>query len=519
MQNTAKSMLGRMGGFPSARRALSPVPRARKIGTTYQEDTSVPVGEKDVSYRRVKSNILVVAPPKGQSGLYGHQRGMKEFPDDVVGKDADLMGVPGLDMKDVLILVGMITAVSFVCSVDRAAMSVAILPMSEEFGWDSSVKGAVSSSFFAGYMITNMFGGYLATRFCPKVVLAAGVVLWSCFTIETPFAASSDSLSTLLLVRGIMGIGEGVAYPSIQNIVRQAVPDSMRSRSLSFIYSGHQMGTIASYLSSPSIISMYGWQSVFGVFGSLGFLWLLGWMPLTRQAQDIPYTQNGTEVKKKDGRAPDQPIPWKKIATSPSVWAIVAAQVSVGIGSGLSFSWLPTYFSQQYHVSSDQASYLCLIPFLATVVATNMSGWIADGLVNNGHMNLTRTRKLMQGIASIGPALFLFQLAAESHAGIPNVSDKVGEAVALVTAWLALGGFSAAGYGSNHTDLSKSYSGILFGLSNGLASIAGSVTIYATGVILNKSDNDWGMIFDLAAIIYILGALVYVKFASCEEEF
>ena len=95
----------------------------------------------------------------------------------------------------------------------------------------------------------------------------------------------------------------------------------------------------------------------------------------------------------------------------------------------------------------------------------------------------------------------------------------MGEAVALVTAWLALGGFSAAGYGSNHTDLSRSYSGILFGLSNGLASIAGSVTIYATGVILNKSDNDWGMIFDLAAIIYILGALVYVKFASCEEEF
>ena len=104
-------------------------------------------------------------------------------------------------------------------------------------------------------------------------------------------------------------------------------------------------------------------------------------------------------------------------------------------------------------------------------------------------------------------------------AGCHNPDSHVTEAVALVTAWLALGGFSAAGYGSNHQDLSKEYSGMLFGLSNGLASIAGSVTIYATGLILNKSNNDWGLIFDLASVTYILGALVYIKCASCEEEF
>jgi len=43
--------------------------------------------------------------------------------------------------------------VSFICSIDRAAMSVAILPMSEQFQWDDSIKGVVSASFFAGYMV------------------------------------------------------------------------------------------------------------------------------------------------------------------------------------------------------------------------------------------------------------------------------------------------------------------------------------------------------------------------------
>lgn len=441
------------------------------------------------------------------------QQQMKEFPPSVqvktAARDTEVPSIDTMD-RDILLLVGMITAVSFVCSVDRAAMSVTILPMSNEFGWDSSVKGAVSSSFFVGYMLTNIFGGYLATRFCPKYVLAGGVILWSLFTLDTPMAASSNSLATLLLVRGIMGIGEGVAYPSIQNIVRQSVPDGVRTRSLSFIYSGHQMGTIFSYLSSPSLMALYGWKTVFWVFGSLGFIWLSAWLPLShasKQKQRI--TQNGYSMSQSNDS-----IPWKKILSSQSVWAIVAAQVTVGIGSGLSFSWLPTYFSEQYGVSSDDAAYLCLIPFAVTVLTTNCAGWIADGLVNNGTLTKTQTRKLMQGVASFGPAVCLLQLA-----GYNTPESHVTEAVALVTAWLALGGFSAAGYGSNHQDLSEKYSGMLFGLSNGLASVAGSVSIYATGLILSKSNNDWGLIFSLASVTYIVGALVYIKCASCEEEF
>ena len=431
--------------------------------------------------------------------------------------------------RDVLLLIGMVTAVAFVCSVDRAAMSVTILPMSQQFGWDSSVKGAVSSSFFAGYMITNIFGGYLATRFSPQYVLAAGVLLWSLFTLDTPLAAeaSSDSLTSLLVVRAIMGIGEGVAYPSIQNIVRKSVPGQIRTRSLSFIYSGHQLGTIASYLSSPSIMAAYGWPTVFWSFGSLGFLWLSAWIPLSYAASNRSDARNrmagkpapalsfpSTDETAADVLASDSPIPWGKIASSPAVWAIVAAQVTVGIGSGLSFSWLPTYFTSQFGVEPDQASYLCLVPFGVTVIATNCAGWIADGLVNNGRFTRTQTRKVMQSIASFGPALCLLSLSSDSHN-----TDNLQGAVVLVTAWLALGGFSAAGYGSNHQDLSQKYSGMLFGLSNGLASIAGSASIYATGLILKSNNNDWSLIFELAAGFYIVGCLIYLTWASSEEEF
>lgn len=54
-------------------------------------------------------------------------------------------------------------------------------------------------------------------------------------------------------------------------------------------------------------------------------------------------------------------------------------------------------------------------------------------------------------------------------------------AVTLLTATLALGGFQAAGLGSNHQDIAPRYSGILFGITNATSSIAGCAGIMGTG--------------------------------------
>ena len=54
-------------------------------------------------------------------------------------------------------------------------------------------------------------------------------------------------------------------------------------------------------------------------------------------------------------------------------------------------------------------------------------------------------------------------------------------AVTLLSATLALGGFQAAGLGSNHQDIAPRYAGILFGITNATASIAGCAGIMGTG--------------------------------------
>ena len=65
----------------------------------------------------------------------------------------------------------------FICYIDRVNMSVAIIPMAEEFGWGPAKQGTVLSSFFVGYLLLQILGGTLADRFGGKVVLGLGVIL------------------------------------------------------------------------------------------------------------------------------------------------------------------------------------------------------------------------------------------------------------------------------------------------------------------------------------------------------
>ncbi len=79
-------------------------------------------------------------------------------------------------------------------------------------------QGVILSAFFGGYAATQVLGGTLADKYGGKRVLATGVALWSLFTFLTPQAASGGA-ATLLAARVMLGVGEGIAFPSIHSLI------------------------------------------------------------------------------------------------------------------------------------------------------------------------------------------------------------------------------------------------------------------------------------------------------------
>lgn len=59
----------------------------------------------------------------------------------------------------------------------------------QTFEWDEEVKSLILSSFFWGYIVTQIPAGQMAKRFGPKVLLSCSFGLCSVFAMLTHLAA------------------------------------------------------------------------------------------------------------------------------------------------------------------------------------------------------------------------------------------------------------------------------------------------------------------------------------------
>ncbi|KAG9441323.1 hypothetical protein H6P81_017177 [Aristolochia fimbriata] len=394
------------------------------------------------------------------------------------------------------------------CNMDRVNMSIAILPMSQEFNWNPATVGLIQSSFFWGYLLTQIVGGIWADKLGGKLVLGFGVVWWSIATLLTPIAARIG-LPFLLIMRAFMGIGEGVAMPAMNNIISKWVPVSERSRSLAFVYSGMYLGSVTGLAFSPMLIHKFGWPSVFYSFGSLGSIWFALWL---NKAHSAP--QEDPELRPEEKRLilggsvakePVSTIPWRLILSKAPVWALIISHFCHNWGTFILLTWMPTYYNQVLKFNLTESGLFCVLPWLTMAVFANLGGWIADTLVSKG-FSITTVRKIMQSIGFLGPAFFLTQL---SNVRTPAL------AVLCMACSQGSDAFSQSGLYSNHQDIGPRYSGVLLGLSNTAGVLAGVFGTAATGYILQR--GSWDTVFKVSVVLYIIGTLVWNLFATGEK--
>ena len=403
-------------------------------------------------------------------------------------------------------------AATFICYIDRVNISVAIIPMAEEFNWDVKTQGLVLSTFYVGYLLMQIYGGRLADRFGGKLVLGIGVLVWSIFTIVTPPAAGLG-LGALIIARIGMGLGEAVTFPSVYSMVTRWIPTAEKSKAIAWNASGIPIGTVFALILTPVIVEMLGWQWAFYLFGAVGVFWYIAWNKLVatdpRQdprisAEELAYIVANAPASGVVESAP----PLTFFLKNKAVWAIIVAHFCNNWTLYVVLSWLPKYVNEGLGVDFAAVGLIAMLPHLTSFVFLNVMGNAADRLIRRG-MDVTFVRKLMQTIGFGGLAICLFLIAE------------------VTTVWAAIGILclgkvcSAAGIGGhsvNHMDIGPKYAGTLMGITNTAGTIPGIVGVYVTGVILDLTGS-WGLVFQVTASVTLFGMIFYLLFASGEKQF
>ena len=118
--------------------------------------------------------------------------------------------------------------VGVISSLDRQAMSVAIVPMSEAMLYSDTVKGSISSIFSLGYTAALLPLGIAQQFLSARLIMVAGVLAWSTFTLLTPHMAEYG-VPYLLAVRMCVGAAEAVTVPTVQTFVARWIPAAQHS--------------------------------------------------------------------------------------------------------------------------------------------------------------------------------------------------------------------------------------------------------------------------------------------------
>ena len=406
----------------------------------------------------------------------------------------------------------------FICYIDRVNISVAIIPMQEQFGWSESQVGIILGSFYFGYMITMTVGGYLADKYGGKRVLGYALLIWSLFTIITPLFAY-QGLWWLILVRILMGLGEGVTFPSWHSIYARWIPFKERARAVGFTNSGIAAGTLFGFAVAALIIANYSWEWVFYSFGLIGVFWYFFWNKIvTSYPEDNKYISRKELIIIKS-EAPSKEtapkIPLLRLIRNTPFMAIAIATFCNNWSLYTFLSYLPKYINApmaQGGMGIDLGSnifiYSILIPSLVSMISLILGGYLADNLIKNGY-GILKVRKSVNSIGFFGSAIFLYLISLE---------DSLINVIILLCLINICSGICAGGFGVNHADLGPKYTGSLVGISGSIGMIAAILSPIVAGYVLEITDT-WNSIFYICVGILTFGGTFYLIFASAKEQF
>ncbi|XP_026804633.1 vesicular glutamate transporter 1 [Rhopalosiphum maidis] len=406
----------------------------------------------------------------------------------------------------------------------RVNLSVGIVAMTSssdtkasEFDWSPELRGAILSSFFYGYISTQLIGGLLGAKIGGVKLIGYGVLCTAILTILTP-AAARYSVYLVIVLRVIEGVFEGVVYPGIHAVWSRWAPPAERTRLGSFAFSGSFVGTVIGYPLCGWLAEKYGWPSTFYVPGFVAIIWCVVWLTCITESpvEDKHITKEELNyIVDSIGPTDNNKIsflnyPWKDILTSMPVWAITCAHFCENWGFYTLLTQLPSYMNDVLKFNIGKGSLLSALPYLVMSIILQFSGFFVDWLRKNEILTTTQVRKVFNCGAFISQTIFMY-LAS-------NSTSESGSIICLTLA-VGLGAFAWSGFSINPLDIAPQYASILLGISNTFATIPGIVSPMLAGIIVqNKSAEEWQWVFLISSGIYMFGAVFYAIFASGERQ-
>jgi len=308
-------------------------------------------------------------------------------------------------------VLGTLFYATFLNYLDRQTLAVALDPIAREFDLDVSARGNLLAAFVYVYAASHLFSGFLLDRVKNLRWFFALMLLgWSLVTLKMGFARDYRDL---FLLRCLLGVFESINFPICLLIISRIFPREQRAFASGIFASGAVIATLVAPKLVIFLSNEMQWRWAFFVCGGLGLTWLGPWLLIFRSPERRSAGwREALEVQAQPATASQRTL--ADVLRRPAFWAV--STVGVGLIPGVYFvsQWLPSYFTQEWKVSYDQAlgNRLVLI-YLAQDFGLWLGGWFATRLATAGRDVLAARRAVIFGSFVVAMSIMLLPLTQD----------------------------------------------------------------------------------------------------------
>lgn len=190
------------------------------------------------------------------------------------------------------------------------------------------------------YGTGQIISGICGDRISPKKLISYGLLLSVGMNILIPFCQNHYQMAAVWCINGF---AQAFMWPPMVRLMSTLFTMETYKKESVKVSWGSSAGTILVYLMSPVLIATVGWKYVFWISAGCGIIMLLVW---NRLCCDIDCKAEAKTATVKTGGAN-----WK-IMLSPLMLGIMLAIVLQGMLRDGVTTWMPTYISETYNLSS-----------------------------------------------------------------------------------------------------------------------------------------------------------------------
>ncbi len=285
-------------------------------------------------------------------------------------------------------LVFLATVINYI---DRQTLSLVAPFVADELEISDIAYGNIVAAFLWAYTAMKLVSGVLIDRWGARFMLAASMVWWSVANMLHALARGALGLG---IFRLLLGVGEAGNFTAAEKVISEWYPPQERGLTNGLVNAGAAAGAIVAPPLIALLYNQFGWRPAFVITGSLGFLWLIGWLRWYYSPAKHPRI-TGEELKLVGGQthAGRKKLNLGHVIAIRQTWALLLARVFADPMWWFYLFWLPKYLQEERGFTMTEIGLVAWMPYLAADVGSIAGGLASNWLVKR-KVEVLRARKL-----------------------------------------------------------------------------------------------------------------------------